>query len=56
LQTARVWRAQQLLETTELSIEQVATEVGFGSAIAFRERFASVVGTNPQRYRQMFRQ
>lgn len=56
LQTARVRRAQQLLETTELSIEQVATEVGFGSATAFRERFASVVGTNPQRYRQMFRQ
>ncbi|MDR5665252.1 helix-turn-helix domain-containing protein [Burkholderia cenocepacia] len=55
LQTARVRHAQQLLEVTELSIEHVATEAGFGSVTAFRERFARIVGTSPQRYRQAFR-
>ncbi|OXI29294.1 AraC family transcriptional regulator [Burkholderia sp. AU16741] len=55
LQTARVRHAQQLLEVTGLSIEHVATEAGFGSVTAFRERFARIVGTSPQRYRQAFR-
>ncbi|MGZ2746475.1 GlxA family transcriptional regulator [Burkholderia stagnalis] len=55
LQTARVRHAQQLLEITERSIEHVATEAGFGSVTAFRERFARIVGTSPQRYRQAFR-
>lgn len=55
LQTARVRHAQQLLEMTELSIEHVATEAGFGSVTAFRERFSRIVGTSPQRYRQAFR-
>ncbi|MEM7020067.1 MAG: helix-turn-helix domain-containing protein [Pseudomonadota bacterium] len=55
LLAARIRRAQQLLEATELSVEQVATETGFGSGAAFRERFAKVVGTNPQSYRQAFR-
>jgi transcriptional regulator GlxA family with amidase domain len=39
LPTIRVRRAQQLLETTTLSIEQVATEVGFRSASVLREHF-----------------
>lgn len=55
VQTARVRRAQRLLETTALSVEQVATEAGFGSVTALRERFARVVGTTPQRYRHAFR-
>jgi transcriptional regulator GlxA family with amidase domain len=54
LQTAGVRRAQQLLETTALSVEQIATEAGFGSATAFRERFGRIVGTTPQRYRNAF--
>lgn len=55
LQTARIRTAQQLLEATSLSIERVATEAGFGSVTTFRERFARVVGTSPQRYRRAFR-
>jgi transcriptional regulator GlxA family with amidase domain len=51
---ARVRRAQRLLETTELAIEQVATASGFGSAAVMRERFGAVVGTNPQSYRRAF--
>jgi len=51
---ARVRRAQRLLETTDLSIEQVATEAGFGSAAVMRERFGALVGTNPTSYRHAF--
>jgi len=50
----RVRRAQALLETTALSIEQVATETGFGSAAAFRDRFTKLVGASPQVYRRTF--
>jgi transcriptional regulator GlxA family with amidase domain len=51
---ARIRRAQQLLETTALSIEQVASAVGFESATTFRDRFRRLVGTNPQAYRRSF--
>ena len=54
LQTARVRRAQSLLETTELSIEQVATEVGFATATTFRDRFFRTVGLSPTAYRKSF--
>lgn len=54
LQTARIRRAQQLLETTTLCVEEVATAVGFASATTFRERFNRLVGTNPQAYRRTF--
>jgi transcriptional regulator GlxA family with amidase domain len=52
---ARARRAQQLLETTAHSIEQVAARAGFGSAATFRDRFRRVVGTSPQAYRRAFR-
>ena len=51
---ARVRRAQQLLETTGLSIEQVAAEVGFRSASVLREHFGGIVGTTPLAYRRAF--
>jgi transcriptional regulator GlxA family with amidase domain len=51
---ARVRRAQRLLETTDLAIERVAAEVGFGSATVMRERFGTVVGTSPLLYRRAF--
>ena len=52
--TARVRRAQELLETTGLSVEQVAVQTGFGAATMLRERFAKVVGTTPTAYRRAF--
>ena len=52
--TTRVRRSQQLLETTVLSIEEIATTVGFESVTTFRERFNRLVGTNPQAYRRSF--
>lgn len=51
---ARVRRAQRLLETTALAIEQVAAEVGFGSPTVLREHFGRIVGTSPLAYRRSF--
>jgi transcriptional regulator GlxA family with amidase domain len=55
LHRARVRRAQHLLETTPYPVERIATQIGFGSPTAFRERFRRVVGTSPQAYRRAFR-
>lgn len=52
---ARVRRAQYLLETSALSVEQVASAAGFGSSAAFRACFSKQVGTSPQFYRRSFR-
>jgi len=51
----RVRRAQQLLETSALSVERIAAEVGFGSTATFRDRFHRVIGESPQAYRRAFR-
>ena len=51
---ARVRRAQALLETTQLAVEQVAAESGFGSAAVMRQHFAEIVGTTPLAYRRAF--
>jgi transcriptional regulator GlxA family with amidase domain len=52
--TARVRLAQRLLETTDLSVEDVASETGFRSATVLRERFGQIVGTSPIAYRRVF--
>ena len=51
---ARVRRAQALLETTRLAVEQVAAESGFGSAAVMRQHFGEIVGTTPLAYRTAF--
>ncbi|MDX6260740.1 MAG: hypothetical protein QOH84_2428 [Kribbellaceae bacterium] len=51
---ARIRRAQYLLEATGHSVDRIATQVGFGSTTAFRDRFRRVVGTTPQTYRNTF--
>jgi transcriptional regulator GlxA family with amidase domain len=55
LHRCRLRRAQHLLETTALPIEQVAAQAGFGSATTFRDRFRALLGTSPQAYRRAFR-
>jgi len=52
LLAARVRRAQLLLETTGLSVEQIAAQAGFGSSVTLRDRFARSVGTTPTAYRR----
>ncbi|WP_245721705.1 GlxA family transcriptional regulator [Nocardia crassostreae] len=54
LLSARIHRAQHLLETTNLPIDRVAEESGFGSAVSLRHHFTSQVGTAPRNYRKTF--
>ncbi|MBF6139918.1 helix-turn-helix domain-containing protein [Nocardia farcinica] len=51
---ARVHRAQELLETTGLSVDRVAEESGFGSATTLRYHFTRLTRTSPQAYRTTF--
>jgi transcriptional regulator GlxA family with amidase domain len=50
----RIRRAQELLETSEASIDRIAKAVGFESAVAFRSRFRKVAGISPTAYRHRF--
>ncbi|MEV0032579.1 helix-turn-helix domain-containing protein [Nocardia sp. NPDC050793] len=51
---ARTNRAQQLLETTTLSIDRIAEQTGFGAANTLRYHFTRFIGISPQAYRTMF--
>jgi transcriptional regulator GlxA family with amidase domain len=54
LHRERVRQAQYLLENTTHPVDRIASQVGFGSPTAFRERFKRVVGTSPHAYRTAF--
>lgn len=51
LVAARLARARDLLDATDLSVEQVATDCGFGSADALRHHFRARLKASPTRYR-----
>jgi transcriptional regulator GlxA family with amidase domain len=51
----RVTHAQRLLETSELSMEMVAQEAGFGSALSLRQHFRAILHTSPSAYRRLYR-
>lgn len=55
LHRQRVMRAQDLLERTDASVEQVAARCGLGTATTLRRHFARVVGVSPTAYRGTFR-
>src|SRR5262249_13797770 len=52
----RVERAKELLETTRLTAQAIATRVGLGSAESLRHHFRRRVGTTPGQYRRRFSQ
>jgi transcriptional regulator GlxA family with amidase domain len=54
LLTQRVHHAQELLETTALSIEDIARHCGFGTAINLRQHFTRRVNLSPMAYRRAF--
>ncbi len=54
LNAERVARAQQLLETTDMPIECIASEVGFGTPLSLRQQFSTQLGTSPSDYRRSF--
>ena len=45
---------QRLLETTEQSVESIATLAGFGSPVSLRHHFRKVIGVSPSAWRQTF--
>ncbi|MEU6991482.1 helix-turn-helix domain-containing protein [Streptomyces sp. NPDC046465] len=51
----RVERARHLLESTELSVDQVARDAGFGTAQSMRQHLQAAVGVTPTTYRRTFR-
>ncbi|MFG1696035.1 helix-turn-helix domain-containing protein [Nonomuraea sp. NPDC049309] len=51
----RLRLAEELLETTELSVEAVAARAGFGGADTLRHHFAARRGIAPAAYRRAFR-
>ncbi|MGC9669629.1 GlxA family transcriptional regulator [Planosporangium sp. 12N6] len=55
LHRTRIRQAQHLLEGTDHPVDRIASQVGFGSPTAFRDRFKRVVGTSPNAYRAAFR-
>lgn len=54
LNRQRLIRAQQLLEESDLGLEQIAQQTGFGTAAVMRHHFVKVLQTSPQAYRRAF--
>lgn len=50
----RVFRAEELLEATDRSVEWISGEVGFGNAAALRHHFTRARAVSPQQYRRTY--
>lgn len=55
LTTERLRRSQELLETTDHSVEKVAVLAGFSSPVSFRQRFKARFAVSPSEWRRTFR-
>ncbi|WP_431772450.1 GlxA family transcriptional regulator [Streptomyces cucumeris] len=53
---ARIDVARELLERSERSVEQIATDVGLGTGANLRLHFQHILGTTPTEYRRTFTQ
>ncbi|WP_405642889.1 helix-turn-helix domain-containing protein [Streptomyces uncialis] len=51
----RVQRARHLLESSALSMDQVAQDAGFGTAQSMRQHLQAALGVTPTAYRRTFR-
>jgi transcriptional regulator GlxA family with amidase domain len=51
----RVSRAQHLLETTDLPVDDIAGRVGFATGTSLREHLHAAIGVSPMAYRRTFR-
>ncbi|MEU8980841.1 helix-turn-helix domain-containing protein [Streptomyces sp. NPDC048309] len=50
----RVSRARHLLESSELSVDQIAGQVGFATGTSLRQHLHAAIGVSPQAYRRTF--
>ncbi|HEX7162439.1 MAG TPA: helix-turn-helix domain-containing protein [Trebonia sp.] len=55
LHQQRITRAQDLLERTDATVEQIAARCGMGTATTLRRHFHRAVGVSPTAYRTAFR-
>ncbi|MEU8827041.1 helix-turn-helix domain-containing protein [Streptomyces sp. NPDC048636] len=55
LTRARLERARQLLEETDLPVDRIAAEAGFGTAASLRQHLHTALGVSPSAYRSTFR-
>lgn len=55
LLTQRIRHAQELLETTNNSVEAIAAATGMGTATTLRRHFSRTIGVPPESYRRTFR-
>ncbi|WP_163513178.1 GlxA family transcriptional regulator [Fodinicola acaciae] len=51
----RIERARQLLEETDLSVDRIAADAGFGTAASLRQHLQTALGVSPSAYRNTFR-
>lgn len=54
IRAMRLDHARSLLETTNMSMTQIAEECGFDSTVTFRQRFVAEYATTPSSYRRRF--
>jgi AraC family transcriptional activator FtrA len=52
--TERITAAKELLEATDLTIDRISFEVGYGAPVTFRMAFTREVGISPSSYRSQF--
>lgn len=51
----RVVRARHLLESTDLPVDDIAAQVGFGTGTSLRQHLHTAIGVTPLAYRRTFR-
>jgi transcriptional regulator GlxA family with amidase domain len=51
----RVGRARHLLESTDLAVDEIASQVGFAGGTSLREHLHAAIGVSPLAYRRTFR-
>ena len=52
----RINLAQDFLETTNYSVEEIASSTGFQTGMNLRHHFTRLLGLSPTRYRDKFSQ
>ncbi|CAL9281705.1 helix-turn-helix domain-containing protein [Streptomyces olindensis] len=50
----RVSRARHLLESSDLTVDQIAGQVGFATGASLRQHLHAAIGVSPQAYRRTF--
>jgi transcriptional regulator GlxA family with amidase domain len=55
VQGLRIEEAKRLLETTQMPVDRISSEVGYAEPAFFRRLFKRLSGVSPGQYRRMFR-